>query len=233
MSQKKRRPPPREANEEEKDIIIAVRHCARELDDMLQGARRKAQGDAKLFAEKTASSLFRGINSYKNMYSKLKIKSRTALIRLFQRSYDLEDMVDAKECIEETEECWKGFLSNLDRDVQRSSLQKSLDSTESIKQIGDYIDLSKPRLVDCDSLAESTLEQTLSKYTSSLLIFQPAYLPDAAARCRYSEITKVIVSWNDFSFSCLCILSNVVNVITFTGRFLSTKCRFRYHNLGP
>ncbi|KAM7532508.1 hypothetical protein Aperf_G00000132362 [Anoplocephala perfoliata] len=136
MSQKRRRPAPREANEEEKDIIAAVRHCARELDDILQGARRKAQGDSKLYAEKTASSLFRGINSYKDMYSKLKIKSRTALTRLFQRSHDLEDMVDAEECIEETEDCWKGFLSNLDRDVQRSSLQNSVDSAELIKQIG-------------------------------------------------------------------------------------------------
>ncbi|VDL61316.1 unnamed protein product [Hymenolepis diminuta] len=191
MSQKRRRPPPREANEEETSIIIAVRHCARELDDILQGARRKAQGDSKLFADKTASSLFRGMKTYQNMYTKLKLKSRNALTRLFQRSHDLEDMVDARDCIEETEDCWRQFLSNLDNDLHRSSQ----DAFVSIKRIGDFIDLYEPKLVDCSNFSETTLEQVLLKNTSSLLIFQPSYLPDTAARCRHSEISKVIADF--------------------------------------
>lgn len=200
MSQKRRRPPPREANEEETSIIIAVRHCARELDDILQGARRKAQGDSKLFADKTASSLFRGMKTYQNMYTKLKLKSRNALTRLFQRSHDLEDMVDARDCIEETEDCWRQFLSNLDSDLHRSSQ----DSFVSIKKIGDFIDLYNSKLVDCSNFSETTLEQVLLKNTSSLLIFQPSYLPDTAARCRHSEISKVIVSSDFNSFLLLC-----------------------------
>nr|CDS30188.1 RNA binding protein 5 [Hymenolepis microstoma] len=191
MSHKRRRPLPREANEEEKSIIICVNHCARELDDILQGARRKAQGNSKLFADKTASSLFRGMKTYQNMYSKLKLKSRNALNRLFQRSHDLEDMVDARDCIEETEDCWRQFLSNLDSDVHRSSH----GSSDSMKKIGDFIDLCKPKLVDCSNFKEITLQQVLSKFTSSLLVFLPSYLPDTAARCRHSEISKVIADF--------------------------------------
>ncbi|VDK34689.1 unnamed protein product [Taenia asiatica] len=193
MSQNRRRPLPREPNDEEKNVIVAVRHCARELDDMLQGARRKAQGDARLFASKTASSLFRGVEFYADMYSKLKIKSRMALTRLFQRSRDLDDMVDAQEAIDETEECWNGFLMNLDTDMKSVAPQQP--SSLPVKGVGDYIELLEPRLIDCSSFEECNLQQTLSKFTSSLLIFQPAYLPDTAVRCRFSEISKVVADF--------------------------------------
>lgn len=207
MSQNRRRPLPREPNDEEKNVIVAVRHCARELDDMLQGARRKAQVDAKLFSAKTASSLFRGVEFYVDMYSKLKIKSRMALTRLFQRSRDLDDMVDAQEAIDETEECWKGFLMNLDNDMR--SVTSPRPSCLPIKGVGDYIELLEPRLIDCSSFEECNLQQTLSRFTSSLLIFQPAYLPDTAVRCRFSEISKVVVSFIFFQFQltlCTCTL---------------------------
>ena len=190
MPLNRRRPPPREPNDEEKSIIVAVRHCARELDDMLQGARRKAQVDARIFAENSASSLFRGVDFYVDMYSKLRIKSRTALSRLFQRSRDLEEMVDAQDAIEETEECWKGFLSNLDKDINSSSV---VSLTTSEKGAGDYMELSEPHLVDCSNFEKYDLPQMFSHYTSLLLILQPAYLPDTAARCRFSDISKVVV----------------------------------------
>ncbi|VDM16215.1 unnamed protein product [Hydatigera taeniaeformis] len=193
MSQNRRRPLPREPNDEEKNVIVAVRHCARELDDMLQGARRKAQVDAKLFATKTAVSLFRGVEFYADMYSKLKIKSRMALTRFFQRSRDLDDMVDTQEAIDETEECWKSFLMNIDNDM-KGDISKQPPSYP-VKGIGDYIELLEPRLIDCSSFEECNLQQTLSEYTSSLLIFQPAYLPDISVRCRFSEISKVVADF--------------------------------------
>ncbi|KAH9286561.1 hypothetical protein ECG_01397 [Echinococcus granulosus] len=189
MSLNRRRPPPREPNDEEKNVIVAVRHCARELDDMLQGARRKAQVDAKLFAAKTAPSLFRAVEFYTDMYAKLRIKSRMALTRLFQRSRDLDEMVDAQEAIDETEECWKGFLVNLDTDMKSTTSQRPLSS--SVKGVGDYIELLDPRLIDCSNFEECSLHQALSRFTSSLLIFHPAYLPDVAVRSRSSEISKV------------------------------------------
>ncbi|VDD74901.1 unnamed protein product [Mesocestoides corti] len=194
MSRPRRQPPPREPNDEEKNIIVSVRHCARELDDILQGARRKAQASAQHFSDKTAPSLFRGLESYSDMYSKLKIKSRTALTRLFQRSRDLDDMVDAQEAIDETEECWRGFLANLDTEVKANSPRFS--SSTPLKHVGDYIELSKPVLVDCSTLDECNLRQKLSGFTSALLIFQPAYLPDLAARCRSFEISKVMADFH-------------------------------------
>lgn len=187
MSHGRKKQCPREPNDEEKNIIVCVRHCARELDDILQGARRKAQLDAEQFAKTAAPSLFRGIESYADLYDKLKIKSRQALDRLFQRARDLDDMIDAQDAIDETEECWRNFLSNIDSDLKIKKVE------ESTKKIGEYLDLCKPTLMDCEKFTECTLLEKIKSYTSYLMIFQPAYLPDLPARCRSNDISKVIV----------------------------------------
>ncbi|KAL7062945.1 hypothetical protein AAHC03_01901 [Spirometra sp. Aus1] len=200
MSKRPRRSrTPREPNEEEKNIIISVRHCARELDDILQGARRKAESNARVFAESAASTLFRGLESYADMYEKLKLKSREALNRLFQRAHDLDDMLDAQDAIEETEGCWRNFLSNVDREIEQSTPVDDKTKTHEPKDLGDYIDLAHPVLVDCQSNNVCTLETILSNHPSLLLIFQPAYLPDTAVRWRFSEISKIAADFHNFN----------------------------------
>ncbi len=193
MFQKRKKPPPREPNDEEKDIITRVRHCARELDDILQGARRKAQVDAFQFSYVAASMMFKGVDSYADMYDKLKVKSRSALNMLFQRARDLDEMVDAQDALDETEGCWKNFLTNIDVEIEAK--KKAVCSSLAYnKEEGDYIDLSKHPLVDCETFQECTLMEKLSSFTSTLLILQPSYLPDLAARYRSSEVQKVVVS---------------------------------------
>ncbi len=195
----KRKRQQRELNDEEKNIIVCVRHCARELDDLLQGARRKAQTDAKQFAETTASSLYRGVQAYADLYEKLRVKSRSALSRLFQRAQDHDDMLDAQDAIEETEGCWRNLLRNIDSDVRELEAPPNVELFPE-KSVGAYIDLSNPTLLDLKTNVECSLAQRISDQHSIVLLFQPCYLTEASVRWRYDEVNKVVVSGKFFTF---------------------------------
>ncbi|KAA3672222.1 uncharacterized protein DEA37_0001227 [Paragonimus westermani] len=188
----KRSKPDRELTDEERNVVIAVRHCAGELNDILQGARRKAQLNTKLFSETGISVMFRGIESYADMYEKLAIKSREGLERLFFKFSDCEEVQDTQDAIEETEGNWHDFLKNLDRDASRTVTKESgrlVSSRLSTKC--QYFITSEYPLIDMQTNKEVTLGDHVGRNTCVFVTFQPSYWPDTCVRWRYSEVQKV------------------------------------------
>lgn len=189
----------REPTEEERDLVVAVRHCAGELNDILQGARRKAQSNSKLFAESGISVLFRGIDSYADMYEKLKLKSRDGLERLFTKFADCEEVQDAQDAIEETEGNWRNFLANLDHEVESAVLSKERNPKSAEREFTAdkpdqlYFRPAAYPLIDMHSNREVSLGEYLVGKTCVLVTFQPAYWPDTCIRWRCAEVSKVKV----------------------------------------
>ncbi|CAH8546447.1 unnamed protein product [Schistosoma turkestanicum] len=190
----------RELTDEERNVVISVRHCARELDDILQGARRKAQSNAKLFAETGISVLFRGVDSYADMYEKLAIKSRDGLERLFSKFSDCEEIQDTQDAIEETEGNWRNFLVNLDKEVMREEHEmKSISKLENHVDVKcDYLFLPSLPLIDWQTNREVNLQDYVQKYICLVVICQPAYWPDTVVRWRYSEVSKAQCDLSQF-----------------------------------
>ncbi|KAH8874418.1 RNA-binding protein 5-A [Schistosoma japonicum] len=193
----------RELTEEERNVVISVRHCARELDDILQGARRKAQSNAKLFAETGISVMFRGVDSYADMYEKLAVKSRDGLERLFSKFSDCEEIQDTQDAIEETEGNWRNFLINLDKEVARNEHEsdeiKSVSKPKNFDNVEcDYLFLPSLPLIDWHTNREVNLLDYFQKYMCLVVICQPAYWPDTAVRWRYSEVSKAQCDLSQF-----------------------------------
>ncbi|CAH8583183.1 unnamed protein product [Dicrocoelium dendriticum] len=189
----------RELTEEERSVVVAVRHCAGELNDILQGARRKAQSNARLFAESGVSVMFRGLDSYADMYEKLNVKSREGLGRLFSKFADCEEVQDAQDAIEETEGNWRNFLSNLDREVPRYHGCVSSSESPVQRKKCDYFITSHYSLIDMHTGKEVTLGDYVSRSTCVFVTFQPAYWPDTCVRWRHAEITKVKADLTQFN----------------------------------
>ncbi|VDP94497.1 unnamed protein product [Echinostoma caproni] len=188
----------REPTEEEKSVVVSVRHCAGELNDILQGARRKVQSNAKLFAESGISVMFRGIDSYADMYEKLKLKSRETLERLFTKFADCEDVQDAEDAIEETEGNWRNFLANLDQEVnvcdtpsQSPNKHSTIDPETDQQPNQLYFKPAAYPLIDTHTNREVSLGEYLVEKTCVLVTFQPAYWPDTCIRWRHAEVAKV------------------------------------------
>ncbi|CAH8618596.1 unnamed protein product [Heterobilharzia americana] len=198
----KRSKPERELTDEERNVVISVRHCARELDDILQGARRKAQSNAKLFSETGISIMFRAVESYADMYEKLAIKSRDALERLFSKFSECEEIQDTQDAIEETEGNWRNFLVNLDKEVTREESHNS--DIESVSKTSDpnvqcdYLFLPSLPLVDWQTNRETNLQDFVRQYICLVVICQPAYWPDTAVRWRHSEVLKAQCDLSQF-----------------------------------
>lgn len=186
----KRAKPERELTEDERNVVISVRHCARELDDMLQGARRKSQSNARIFAERGISCLFRAIDSYADMYEKLKLKSRDALERLFHKFVECEEVQDTQDTIEETEGNWRNFLNNLSKELIDPD---SSDKSEFVRN-PKYIYLPSMYLVDCCTNKEFDLHSYVRRHTCVFVTCQPAYWPDTSVLWRHSEVVKASVS---------------------------------------
>ncbi|KER21557.1 hypothetical protein X801_00250 [Opisthorchis viverrini] len=182
----------RELTDEERNLVVAVRHCSGELNDILQGCRRKAQSNAQLFAQSGISIMFRGLESYADMYEKLQVKSREGLDRLFTKFADCEEVQDAQDAIEETEGNWNDFLENLNREVSRE-LNGELPSNSEAKSSSDlrYFITSEYPLTDLQTNKEVTLGDYVGQYTCVFVTFQPSYWPDTCVRWRHSEIMKV------------------------------------------
>ncbi|TGZ60414.1 hypothetical protein CRM22_008539 [Opisthorchis felineus] len=182
----------RELTDEERNLVVAVRHCSGELNDILQGCRRKAQSNAHLFAQSGISIMFRGLESYADMYEKLQVKSREGLDRLFTKFADCEEVQDAQDAIEETEGNWNDFLDNLNREVSRELNGESPSKSEA-KSSSDlqYFITSEYPLTDLHTNKEVTLGDYVGQYTCVFVTFQPAYWPDTCVRWRHSEIMKV------------------------------------------
>lgn len=184
--------------------MVAVRHCAGELNDILQGARRKAQSNAKLFAESGISVLFRGIDSYADMYEKLKLKSRDGLERLFTKFADCEEVQDAQDAIEETEGNWRNFLANLDHEVGSAVLSRERNPKSTERELTTdkpnqlYFKPAAYPLIDMHSNREVSLGEYLVGKTCVLVTFQPAYWPDTCIRWRCAEVSKVKADWTQF-----------------------------------
>ncbi|VEL12418.1 unnamed protein product [Protopolystoma xenopodis] len=205
----KRRKQVRELTENERSLVISVRHCARELDDILQGSRRKMQSDLRLFSELGISTMFRGVDSYADMYEKLNLRSREALNNLLEKSKDAEEIQDTIDAIEETEGYWNTFLSNLDRETiapsaHENSLHNSASESDNEEKSfqdvhrtfqteGEFFNASEILLCDLQTFTEVTVHDLVRKHASIMFICQPAYLPDTVIRWRYAEVNKVKV----------------------------------------
>ncbi|CAH8639670.1 unnamed protein product [Schistosoma rodhaini] len=194
----------RELTDEERNVVISVRHCARELDDILQGARRKAQSNPKVFAETGISVMFRGVDSYADMYEKLGVKSRDGLERLFSKFSDCEEIQDTQDAIEETEGNWRNFLVNLDKEVTRDEHESngvnSISRPENLSDLGcDYLFLPSLPLIDWQTNREVNLQDFVQKHMCLVVICQPAYWPDTAVRWRYSEVSKAQCDLSQFN----------------------------------
>ncbi|CAH8864495.1 unnamed protein product [Trichobilharzia szidati] len=195
----KRSKPERELTEEERNVVISVRHCARELDDILQGARRKAQSNAKLFSETGISVMFRGVDSYADMYEKLAVKSRDALDRLFSKFSECEEVQDTQDAIEETEGNWRNFLSNLDKEVMHEENENGKMESSSKSDVKcNYLFLPSIPFVDWQTNREVNLQHYVQQYMCLVVICQPAYWPDTSVRWRYSEVLKAQCDLSQF-----------------------------------
>ncbi|TPP66202.1 RNA-binding protein 5-A [Fasciola gigantica] len=139
------------------------------------------------------------------MYEKLKLKSRDGLERLFTKFADCEEVQDAQDAIEETEGNWRNFLTNLDHEVDSSSLSDESDVKRSDSEfIPDkpsqlYFKPAAYPLIDTHTNREVSLGEYLVGKTCVLVTFQPAYWPDTCVRWRYAEVSKVMADWTQFS----------------------------------
>ncbi|CAL8070618.1 unnamed protein product [Calicophoron daubneyi] len=197
----KRRKPDRELTEEERSVVVSIRHCAGELNDILQGARRKAERNAKVFAENGVSIMFRGLDAYADMYEKLGVKSREAVERLFSKFADCEEIQDTQDAIEETEGNWRDFLTNLDREVMREQggTPPRLDQRKKSVQKYQYFLASEYPLVDLQTNKQVTLSDYTGQFTSVFVTFQPAFWPDTVVRWRFAEVAKVKADLSQFA----------------------------------
>ncbi|KAL3309184.1 hypothetical protein Ciccas_012269 [Cichlidogyrus casuarinus] len=207
----KRRVEKRELTEDERSVVIAVRHCARELGDFLQGARLKAQKDSKSFSSSGITTFSRAILSYAEMYEKLGLKSRTELYKVFARSRDCDDLQDTQDALEDVEGLMKNFLLNLDNELQpefeAAILKRVSDYQKPARlHLGQEFDTKSLILFNLAKNRETTLSECLSeKNVSHFLLFCPCYVPDMQIRYRMDQIKKVKEDFDEFRVSYLVI----------------------------